>query len=198
MSNPYELVEMPGSEDLRIIAISKSVGRHPDNHAGSRTPWWMISINDGKEILCSTVDSSSPYKTYAELYGFHIDVSREVSSDIGNQLFTSAMIKHDDCIALIPNGGYIAELENIMNSGKPVKKITIQGIGWFSNALKPFTTIIFLDSYILAITHNLDRAFIRFRVKDKTHTFYVYDQKGTSSGQSICTVKLGDNTSELS
>jgi hypothetical protein len=197
MAQPYEVVNVPGSEDLRILAVSKSIGMPTEKAIGSKTPWWMISIKGEKELLSSTVEGNSIYKNYAELYGFQIDVSREVSSDISNQLFTSAMIKHEDCIVLIPNGGYIAELENLMNSGKPITKVSIQGTGWYNNALKPFTTIVFDNCYIISITHDLDRAFVRFRVQDKTHTFFVHDQKGQSSGQSICTVMLGDNTNSV-
>ncbi|MDR0631471.1 MAG: hypothetical protein LBF66_02800 [Holosporales bacterium] len=197
MGKPYELISVPGTEDLRILTVAKSIGMPTEKATGSKTPWWMISIKGTKELLSSTVEGNSIYKNYAELYGFQIDVSREVASDVSNQLFTSAMIKHEDCIVLIPNGGYVAELENLMNSGKPVTKISIQGIGWYDNALKPFTSIVFDDSYIISVTHDLDRAFIRFRVQDKTHTFFVHDQKGKSSGQAMCALKLADNTSTL-
>jgi hypothetical protein len=193
----YELIDMPGAEDLQILATTKSTSSHWHNRSGSKAPWWMVSIKTSKELLSSSVEGNSAYKNFAELYGFHVLAWREVSTDVSNQLFTSAMIRHEDCVILIPNGGYVAELENAMNSGTHITKIVIQGIGWFNNALKPFTTISFDNSFILAVVQDLDRAFIKFRVHCKSHTFFVYDQKGTSSGQSICSIKLDENTSDL-
>jgi hypothetical protein len=197
MASPYEVVKVPGSEDQCILAISKKIGMPTDKSVGSKTPWWMISMKGDKEILSSRVEGNSIFKDYAELYGFQIDASREVSTDVSNHLFTSAMIQHEDCIVLIPNGGYVAELENIMNSGKPVTKISIQGIGWYNNVLKPFTSIVFDNVFILAVTQDLDRVFIRFRVQDKTYTFFAHDQTGNSSGQSLCFIQLSNNTSTL-
>ncbi|MDR2464541.1 MAG: hypothetical protein LBD36_02975 [Holosporales bacterium] len=195
--NIYELVNVPGRNGLQISTVSKSTSPYRYNQSGSKSPWWMVSIKASKELLSSTVEGNSIYKNFAELYGFHIAAWREVSSDVSNQLFTSAMIQHEDVIILIPSGGYIADLENAMCSGTPVVKIIIQGTGWINNALKPFVTISFENSFILSVTQDGDRTFVTFRASEKSHTFFVHDQKGASKGQSVCTANLLENTSEL-
>lgn len=198
-SIPYELIDVPGEEDVRILAISRSTSHSHYNESGSKSPWWMISMKHGSELLSSTItgsrDSTTVYNKFAELYGFHIESSRETVADLANQLFTSAMIKHEDCIVILPNGGYATDIENAMYTGKPMSEIKIICLGWFDGALNITQMIFFENSYIIALTHDLDRIVVKFRVQKKTYTYFDRNQDSTVvSGQAVCTLDLSENT----
>jgi hypothetical protein len=191
---PYDLINVPGVDDFRLLVSNYNLENYRTEHAGSKTPWWMVSMKAGKELLCSTVKGNDKAKDYAELYGFQIEIRRESSRDLGNQLFTSAMIKHEDCIISIPNAGYAAELENYMYMGKPIKTITMMCLGWFAGKLEPYQKLVFSDSYLVGVTHDLDKLFVKFRIQNKTHIFTVYDRyTAVKGGQSTCSINFSTN-----
>ena len=190
---PYEVVEIPGQDGDRILITTSSTSQYFNNPSGSKSPWWMISMQvDGKEILSSSV-STKPFDTFAELYGFQIEASRTTSPDIGNKLITSAMIRHEDCIVVIPYGGYVANIENKMYAGTRIGIINISCLGWIKGKLEVYQRITFTNPFITSVTHDLDRAFVRFRVMKKNHSYIVFNQIGEKGGQSICVLDLAAN-----
>jgi hypothetical protein len=192
-NGPYEVASIPGNGDLKIIVNSGSSIPFFDNPSGSKSPWWMISMKaDNAEVLCSTV-SLAPYTSYAELFGFHIESRVVILPTIANRLFISSII-HEDCIVVIPNGGYIADLEHKMYSGVMFGQITLVCLGWIKGKLEVYHRITFMNSILVEITPDLDRAFIRFRVVKKNHTFIPFSQVGVKKGQAMCILNLETNT----
>lgn len=204
----YELIEVPGADNIQILAVSRSTSQFHYTDVGSKSPWWMISMKRAekknsktkKDILFSSLEGKEndkiKYENFAELYGFFIDAYRATNTDITNQLFTSAMIRHDDCIVLIPNGIYVADIENAQLTGKPFD-IVIICIGWIQGELHMYQKIEFKNAYVLSVNQALDRAFIRFRVQTKTWTFIPYTQEGEKKGQAICEVDFSKNSNKI-
>lgn len=194
----YELVHVPGYSDLQILAVSRSVSPYHFYESGSKSPWWMISMKAKAELLSSSVDGKDGDITFAkcaELYGFQVDVSRRTEQTVSSQLFTSARIQHDDCIVLIPNGGYIADIETNMTNNTVLPLIHIVCVGWFEGKLQVYQKIKFEHSRVTQVIPDLDRVFVRFRVLKKTYTFIPFDQETSKKGgQAVCTIDISKNT----
>ncbi|MDR0633125.1 MAG: hypothetical protein LBF84_03225 [Holosporales bacterium] len=192
-NGPYEIANVPGMGDLKVIVVSESTSQFFNNPNGSKSPWWMVSMKaDNKEVLSSTV-TAAPYKDYTELFGFYIESYVVFSSTIANKLFVSSII-HEDCIIVIPNAGYVADLEQKMHSGVLFGMITIVCLGWIKGTLQVYHRITFTNSFLVSIIPDLDRAFVRFRVVKKNHTFIPFSQAGVKAGQSMCLIDLTTDT----
>jgi type VI protein secretion system component Hcp len=144
---------------------------------------------NGKQILESTVKEKTEHelKEKAELFGFYLTTSRAVNPNIGNLLFTSAMIKHGDCTIVIPNGGYVPSIELYMHCGQPFEEISISCYGVFANKIEEYLIVTFKDSYVNSVTQDGDRVFVRFRVAKKMHKFIEFNQNDAKkAGNSVC------------
>jgi hypothetical protein len=190
---PFEIKKMPGRDNTQFLVF--------DSPPGAGTPMWMISIDD---ILSSNIAGEalfmflSEYSEYAQLFGFCIGVTRNVAEYAEDQLLSLSAVRHDDCVVYIPLGGYVATLEDLMYTGTVVNYVTIEGLGWYDGKFKPFTLIELEGSYIVEMTYDLDRVFIRFRVSTLTTTYFAYDHQGKAGGQAVCTVDLTSNSSSQS
>jgi hypothetical protein len=192
-NGPYEVADIPGMGGLKIIVVSGSTIPFFDNPSGSKSPWWMIEMRvDDKHVLSSTV-TQKKYSNFAELFGFHVESRVVLSSTIANRLFISSII-HEDCIVVIPNGGYVADLEHKMYSGAVFNRISLVCLGWIKGKLEQYHRVTFLDSILVEITPDLDRVFVRFRVVKKKQTFIPFTQVGAKKGESICYINLRHNT----
>jgi hypothetical protein len=186
----YNFVNIPGTADSRLLTALPSENLI---HSTAKGPRWMIRMNAGSELFSSNLKHEIAMKC-TDLYGFHIEIKRKTSPDIGRKLFTSAMVKHENCTVLIPDGGHTAELENCFFKKTAVKTITIICLGVFPDGIDVYQEITFSDSLICAITHDLDKIFVCFHVQKKTHKFTEYNYTtATKGGQSVCSIDFSTN-----
>lgn len=201
-TDPYELIEIPGEEDIRVMALSRSTTHTHRDDSGSKSPWWMIQIEiDSKVVTVSTVigndDKNVKLNTYAELYGFHIECSRDTSCEIANQLFTGGSLRHDDCIIILPNADYVTDIDNAMMDGDFLTKVTIIEIGAVKGAWAVFQKIVFETNLVHSLIYDLDRVIVKFRIKKKTVTYTSYKQDGSKEGNSELSIDFSDHQIKL-
>lgn len=201
-NDPYELVTVPGEEDIQLLAVSRSTSHSHRNESGSKSPWWMVRIDiEGKEVTISNMDGKDDagvaFKTYAELFAFHIECSRDTDNEITNQLFTSGSLRHEDLIIYIYGADYITDIENAMHNGKTVTEITIVEIGLIKEQWAVFQKIVFNTSRVIKITHDLDRTFVFFRINKKTVTYTSYDQTGKKEGNSSSMIDFSTHAHQI-
>ncbi len=120
----YSLIQIPGRSDLRIPVVDDTSSSDGGGAlSGVQSPEWMVQIDS---LLTSAVEG---YTNYAQLFGWYGESSRYTSGDLSSSLFTSAMLRHSDLIIVIPNGGYAATIETLMNSGTPIQQLSIVRLG---------------------------------------------------------------------
>lgn len=199
---PYELVDVPGAEDVKILALSRSTTHTHHDESGAKSPWWMICIEiAGKAVTESLISGSADglsLKTFAELHGFHIEGGINDNCEITNQLFGSGTRRHDDVVVIMQNANYLADIENAMHNGKFLTKVTIVETGILKSSWAVFQKIVFEDNLVLSIVHDLDRVFVRFRIKKKTVTYTSYDLKGTKEGNASFELDFSTHSNKIS
>lgn len=186
MPQNYKIVELPGRSKFSIATTD--VDNPEDNPDGVKSPEWMIKID---ELTKSDVDG---FNGHSELFGWHGESSRFTTGDISNSLFTSATLKHSDLVILIPNGGYSATLETNMNTGTPIKTLTIVRLGNIKATKVIMQQIDYTNCFIQTFQQQLDRIILRLTVTTKTNTIFVYDNTGQNQGQVVSTVDYSKNT----
>lgn len=166
--------------------------KHELHSDGSKvsTPEWMIQMDD---ILKSSVDG---LEDHCELFGFGCESGRATTGTSGNELFTSAAIKHSDVSIIIPNGSYGPVLENKMNTGATLVLIKIIRLAHLTDMKKSLQEIEFGNCKIQNIRQELDRLIVTFRIETRKNTNFEYDQAGESKGQNVTNIDYTKNTVE--
>jgi hypothetical protein len=186
MPQNYTIAEIPGMSRIKIATTDTT---SPDER-GVRSPEWMVKIDD---LLGSNVDD---FKDYAELFGWYGESSRLTTGDIGNQLFTSATLKHSDLVLLIPNGGHAAQLESKMNLGVPLSIVQIVRLGHIKATKVKLQMIDYGLCRVQSFQQQLDRLVLFLGISSKTNTVYVYDNDGNNKGQMVSRADYSKNTAE--
>lgn len=186
MSANYQVVLLPGEGNLRVATTDVK----DSNEGGVKSPEWMVSI-DGH--LKSTIEG---FETCAELFAWHGESSRFTTGDVSGQLFTSATLKHSDLVLQISNGGHGPELEQKMNKGILLEKITIVRLGNVQQVKVKLQEILYETSRLQKFQQELDRIWLFFTITKRTNTVFVYDNLGTSQGQMVSMVDYSKNNVE--
>jgi hypothetical protein len=201
----------PGSGRLPLVAGFEQMLVSQTNGGlgyGVAMPKWMVRINAGSELFSSGITSNDFAKNCIDLHGFHISVRRHSAADIraassaspansrsagmsngdwqrcerSADLFTSVQIKHDNCTILIPSGGHITELENCLYKKKTVATVSLFCFDMFGGTMDVSQEITFQDSLIVSVSQNVNKVFVQFRVKQKTHSYTHHDSNTNAKG----------------
>ena len=188
----FSTIQLPGRSNLRIPMVdnSTSTGTSPDameNSSGVRSPEWMVQMD---AFLSSSVNG---YTNYCELFGWYGESSRYTAGDVSSSLFTSATLRHTDLVIVIPNGGYAAILESIMNSGTVIQNVSIARLGIIATQIVTLQTLKYTTCRIQKFNQQLDQLVVEMSILTKENTIFVYGQDGTSQGQMVSQVDYSQN-----
>ena len=186
MAANYRIVTIPGRSNLSVATTDIKT----EDEGGVKSPEWMVEID---EHLKSTIDG---FETHAELFGWYGESSRFTTGDVSGQLFTSATLKHSDLVLQISNGGHGPELEQKMNKGILLEKITLVRLGNIQQTKVKIQEIVYETSRLQRFQQELDRLWLFFTVTKRTNTVFVYGNDGTSQGQMVSMVDYSKNTVE--
>jgi len=157
-----------------------------------RSPEWLLKIDD---LLESNIDE---FKDHCELLKFESQASRETSGNAGGQLFKIANMQHSDVVLTIPNGSYVAKLENKMNQGQPLQLVSIVHLGNINNTKVKMQVIDHENCWIQKMQplHDSDSVMFSIKIRSKVNTIYVYDHDGVNKGQMVSSANYAANTTK--
>lgn len=181
----YELLSVPGLNDLQIAVIPSFLRSQQRDDVGTRYLTWTFSA-----------DSIFLPKAFVELYGWYAESSRETGTDVANQLFTDCTLRHSELVVVIPNGKHLATFENFLFAGEPLKTVVLTHlikIGLPRGVPVPTQVISFKDSFVTGVQQCLDCLILRFRVQKKMVECTTFNQEGRPSGVGFYEVDLSKN-----
>ncbi len=187
MSVNYRIIQPGGMGRVQIPTTDTSIPGDTEN-IGVKSPEWMIKMD---KILESKV---ADFEDYAELFGWFAQSARYTSSDIGNNLFTSATLRHSDVRIIIPNGGYAAKLENKMNLGEDIDEMIIVRLGNIKAVKIPLQIITYEVCRIQSFQQELDRLILSLNITKKQNVVFSYGQDGDPLGQTASEVDYSKHT----
>ncbi|MDR1597473.1 MAG: hypothetical protein LBR89_00850 [Holosporales bacterium] len=190
-SPEYDLLEVPGSDNLTIAVISAMHHGEQGEDTGARLCEWTIIM-----------DLMFPPLMSIQLYGWYAESERETGPDVGNQLFTSSSLKHSELVVVIPCGMHLATLECRLAAGKEVSKVIIMRNIKTGGPLPidlPIQTIIFGHCYITKVQQYLDYIIVSLKIGTKMVICTAFDQEGMPSGVGVYDVSfvVGDIDTSL-
>ncbi|MDR1907367.1 MAG: hypothetical protein LBQ43_00710 [Holosporales bacterium] len=179
-SPDYDLLEVPGLDNLKIAVLPAMHRSERDDDAGVRTREWTLSMD--KIFL--------PLMTI-ELFGWYAESERETGTDVGNQLFTSSSLRHSELVVVIPCGMHLTDLENKLASGAIISNVIISRfIRDGGIAETPIQTNTFRQCHITMVQQYLDYIIVQMRISKKQVTCTAYDQDGFITGMGMYDVSF--------
>jgi hypothetical protein len=176
----YELLDVPGSDNLKIAVIPGMHNIEKEEGAGVRTQEWTLTMDTIFIPLLSI-----------ELFGWYAESERETGTDVGNQLFTSSSIKHSELAVVIPGGQHLAALENKLAGGEVISNVIITRLIRIGLLIElPIQVNLFRTCYITSVQQYMDYIIVRMRISKKTVTCTAFDQEGIPSGVGIFNVSF--------
>ncbi|MCX7338434.1 MAG: hypothetical protein NTX76_04040 [Alphaproteobacteria bacterium] len=195
MAANYSIIDIPGKTKFQIAVTNSTTPPKGEDgedgvSEGVQSPEWMVKMDDKLE------SSVSDYEDHAILYGWYSESARHTTGDASNQLMTSATLKHSDLVLIIPNDGFAAALESMMNTGKAIKELTVVRLGNTGSLKVKLQSIVFATCRIKKYQQQLDRLILTLSITTKENTIFVYDDAGKSTGQMVSKVDYSKNTAQ--
>lgn len=170
----YDLITIPGEDDLQIAVIPAFYRSQKFEDTGVRFVSWTL-----------TADSIFAPKPFEELYGWYAESSRETAVEVSNQLFAGGSLRHSELIVIIPNGKHLATFENKLASGDPVDNLVIthlSKLGLPFGIPVPIQVNTFQNCYVTGVQQYMDNLILRFRIQKKSVLCTTFSQKGSPTG----------------
>jgi hypothetical protein len=187
MSAPYQIIDLPGKSGFKLTTVTRDESNGPN----IQSPEWMINIAN---LTKSNIDG---YKNYTEVFGWHGEASRISTSNASGSFTSPGTLKHSELIVLIPYDGYAAEIENYMNKGQIVDKVTIVRVGFINQSKVKLQEVVYTLCRLQRLEQQLDRLLVALSVTTKKNTIYVYNQAGMLQGSNISNVDYIKNSSQI-
>ncbi|GHS94570.1 hypothetical protein AGMMS49949_08460 [Alphaproteobacteria bacterium] len=175
----YDLLEVPGSNPPLYVAVLLSM-HHGEDDENSGTNYWEWTIM--MDLLLGSLLAPQ-----TALFGWFAESSRSTGPDVGNQLFTSASVRHSELVVVISDT-YLPKLESKLVKGDPIKEVIIQhaiqlgGLPIPIPVPVPIQINIFSHCYITSVQRHLDYLIVSLRVGAKRVVCTAFDQKGMPKG----------------
>jgi hypothetical protein len=152
--------------------------------AYSRSPEWLIMLDD----LTDKASNVKGKEGYVEVFGWTGAMSRSSSPNIGGEHYSTATLIHTDLVVVMPMGSYVTKLNQTMANGVVVKNVTLERLGNIGEVLQVIQSILFETCRIQSVQQQIDKVVVTIQVQKRTDTINVYNQDGTSAGQTVSTI----------
>lgn len=148
----------------------------------SRTPELLISATK----LTESKNLPSEYSKFIELYGYYSEKSRYVSGNLAGSLVSSASVKANELVIIIPNGVHGPLLEERIYNGKLITQITIERIGWIEGEIKKMREMEFHDVRLISYQQNISFLTISCQFSIESLKINKFSQEnGTPQGSKV-------------
>lgn len=159
--------------------------------SSQKSPDWVIEISGDL-----TKGNLEGLETYAQLFDFHYEYSRDTSGHVSGEMFTSSAISHTEVSVLIPAGTYTAKIRQALNIGKMIDSVTIKRLSNMTDLKKPIQTIKYENCLITKVSQSGDYLALSIRCVKVTEINVENSQTDeTQAGQNVSEIHYGKVTS---
>ncbi|GHS93126.1 hypothetical protein AGMMS49949_06060 [Alphaproteobacteria bacterium] len=162
------------------------------------TPEWVISFDALLEAHLTIPRGKGFPAASIELFEFTHDTTRETLGHSSNQLVAFTATRHSDLNVTIQNDSYAPVLEQYMNNGTCINRITITRLGWIQGAIQLLEERTFKMCNITQFTQILDYIVLSIRYIDREEIVHIYKQEtALPAGECVSMVSASTNAITL-
>ncbi|MGL5720381.1 MAG: hypothetical protein ACRCYP_06280 [Alphaproteobacteria bacterium] len=155
-----------------------------DHYPQTSTPDQVVQIGT---FTKSTLQGLAKF---CQLYRYDESIDHTISQHAVGALFSSGAITTSHVTIWIPSSGYIADLLNMLLSGKEIKEVIIRKL---ANIQKPNISTMevkYTGCHLIYYKPDGNKTMLAFRYIKRTQTFTEYDQHGKKQGKTASILDL--------
>lgn len=187
----YTFIDVPGTRKIRIPIVKRTSEQEEDS-TGVRLPDWIVSIT-GESVI--TASNFPDFDEYIELFGFYYELSRYVTGDSSNNLYTSGTLWHSDVFLVTQNGLHNVSINKAIADGTIFPEVDILRISKINGETKVIQQLTFETCHWCSSQSYLDWTIVAFTACTRTNKIQGFSQEGgLSKGFAAYTTSYTQNT----